>query len=34
MYKNQIVYITAREAGFDFLRDFVANTPEDCVQTD
>ena len=34
LYKNQIVYITAREAGFDFLRDFVANTPEDCVQTD
>lgn len=27
LYKNQIVYITAREAGFDFLRDFVANTP-------
>lgn len=34
LYKSQILYITAREAGFDFLRDFVANSPDDCVQTD
>lgn len=32
IYKNQIVYITARECGFDFLRDFIADSEDDCVQ--
>lgn len=30
-YSAQVTYVTARECGFDFLRDFVAKTPEDCV---
>ncbi|MBR4305746.1 MAG: DEAD/DEAH box helicase, partial [Ruminiclostridium sp.] len=32
MYKCDVLYITARECGFDFLRDFVAENKEDCVQ--
>lgn len=31
-YKSQVVYITARECGFDFLRDFIANSKDECVQ--
>ena len=31
-YKSQVVYITARECGFDFLRDFIANSEDECVQ--
>ena len=31
-YNCDVLYITARECGFDFLRDFVAENKEDCVQ--
>ena len=31
IYKKDIVYITAKEAGFDYLRDFLSLTPEDVV---
>lgn len=31
-YSAQVTYATAREAGFDFLRDCLANTPQDLVQ--
>lgn len=31
-YKCDVLYITARECGFDFLRDFVADKQEDTVQ--
>ncbi len=31
-YQSQVLYITARECGFDYLRDFVADNEEDCVQ--
>ncbi len=30
-YSAKVVYVTARECGFDFLRDFVAEKEEDCV---
>ena len=30
-YKKDIVYITAKEAGFDYLRDFLALSPDDIV---
>ncbi|MCH5324573.1 MAG: preprotein translocase subunit SecA [Eubacterium sp.] len=30
-YGAQVTYVTARECGFDFLRDFVAQSPELCV---
>ncbi len=31
-YKAQVLYITARECGFDYLRDFVADSEDDLVQ--
>jgi len=31
IYKNQVVYLTAKEAGFDYLRDFVCFDPEEMV---
>lgn len=31
LYKKQVLYITAKEAGFDYLRDFVTLDPEDAV---
>ena len=30
-YKKQVVYLTAKEAGFDYLRDFVCFDPEEMV---
>lgn len=30
-YKKQVVYLTAKEAGFDYLRDFVCFEPEEMV---
>ncbi len=30
-YGAQVTYVTARECGFDFLRDFVAKSADDCV---
>ncbi|MBQ8170545.1 MAG: preprotein translocase subunit SecA [Oscillospiraceae bacterium] len=30
-YKKQVVYLTAKEAGFDYLRDFVCFEPDDMV---
>ncbi len=32
LYQSEVLYITAKEAGFDFLRDFVAPTEDACVQ--
>ncbi|MBQ4164727.1 MAG: preprotein translocase subunit SecA [Oscillospiraceae bacterium] len=31
IYKKQVVYLTAKEAGFDYLRDFVCFDPEEMV---
>lgn len=31
IYKNQVVYLTAKEAGFDYLRDFVCFDPDEMV---
>ena len=31
LYKMQVLYITAKEAGFDYLRDFVSLDPDDTV---
>ena len=31
LYKKQVLYSTAKEAGFDYLRDFAAFDPEDMV---
>ncbi|MCL1824155.1 MAG: preprotein translocase subunit SecA [Oscillospiraceae bacterium] len=31
VYQKQVVYNTAKECGFDFLRDFVADKPEDVL---
>lgn len=31
LYKRQVLYITAKEAGFDYLRDFVCLEPKDAV---
>ena len=31
LYKSQVLYITAKEAGFDYLRDFVCSDPDDMV---
>ncbi|KMQ52782.1 preprotein translocase subunit SecA [Chitinispirillum alkaliphilum] len=31
-YNKDITYLTARESGFDFLRDGLVYTPEDCVR--
>lgn len=31
-YKCDVTYITARECGFDFLRDFIAESKDECVQ--
>ncbi|MBQ9947090.1 MAG: preprotein translocase subunit SecA [Oscillospiraceae bacterium] len=31
LYKKQVLYITAKEAGFDYLRDFVCFDPEEMV---
>lgn len=33
LYQRQITYITARECGFDFLRDFIADDENDIVQS-
>ncbi len=30
-YRKQVVYLTAKEAGFDYLRDFVSFNPEEMV---
>ena len=30
-YKQQVVYLTAKEAGFDYLRDFVCFAPDEMV---
>ena len=32
IYANDVVYVCAKEAGFDYLRDFMANKQEDLVQ--
>ncbi len=32
IYENDVVYVCAKEAGFDYLRDFMANKKEDLVQ--
>lgn len=32
LYRKDVLYITARECGFDFLRDFIAETKEELVQ--
>ena len=32
IYKNQVVYLTAKEGGFDFLRNFLATDPEEVTQ--
>lgn len=34
IYENDIVYVCAKEAGFDYLRDFMATRKEDVVQRD
>ncbi|HAL73792.1 MAG TPA: accessory Sec system translocase SecA2 [Clostridiales bacterium] len=31
-YAADVTYLTAKEAGFDYLRDFLADDPEQCVQ--
>lgn len=31
LYRKQVIYTTAKEAGFDYLRDFAAFDPEDMV---
>lgn len=33
-YKSDVLYITAKEAGFDFLRGFLIGRQEDLIQTD
>ncbi|ELR69872.1 Protein export cytoplasm protein SecA ATPase RNA helicase [Fulvivirga imtechensis AK7] len=32
IYKNQLVYLTAKEGGFDFLKNFLATTTDEIIQ--
>ena len=32
-YQADVTYLTAKEAGFDYLRGFLAASPDECVQT-
>jgi len=34
VYENDIIYVSAKEAGFDYLRDFMANDIKDVVQNE